>query len=181
MHAAAEPDELLMAQVASGRGESLEPLVRRYAVPLVSFLARMTGDGGRAEELFQDTFLAVWRKRRTYQFPRPFKPWLYAVALNACRADFRSAKDTPVTLPDDVPESVGSAGPAEHAIATETGARIARAVANLPPVQRAVVALRVWDGLSYPQIAEAVGRTEATVRSHMSHGLATLRQAIGEC
>ena len=49
----------------------------------------------------------------------------------------------------------------------------------MPPAQRAVVALRVWDGLGYSEIAEAVGRSEATVRSHMSHGLKDLRQALG--
>ena len=52
-----EPDELLMAQVAKGRGESLEPLVRRYTVPLVSFLQRMTGNRDRAEDLFQEILM----------------------------------------------------------------------------------------------------------------------------
>jgi len=172
-----EPDELLMAQVAKGRGESLEPLVRRYAVPLVSFLRRMTGSTESAEELFQETFFAVWRKRATYQFPRPFKPWLYAVALNAGRAAFRSAKPM-MELPMDEPADPLTDSPPERAIATETAARIARAVQNLPANQRAVVAMRVWDGLSYAQIAEVTGRTEATVRSHMSHGLAALRQVL---
>jgi DNA-directed RNA polymerase specialized sigma24 family protein len=43
---------------------------------------------------------------------------------------------------------------------------VSAAVLRLPPQQRAVVVLRVWDGLSYAEIAETVGRTEATVRSH---------------
>jgi RNA polymerase sigma-70 factor (ECF subfamily) len=51
-------------------------------------------------------------------------------------------------------------------------------VAQLPAQQRAVVVLRVWDGLSYAEIAEAVGRTEATVRSHMHHGLTALRKYL---
>lgn len=174
--ATAEPDEILMAQVASGRGEALEPLVGRYAGPLVSFLQRMTGDRHRAEDLFQDTFLAVWKKRHTYSWPRPFKPWLYAIALNVGRAAFRSTRpmsELPVSPPPDPAHS-----PAEHAIAAETADRVARAVHALPTAQRAVVALRIGDGLSYAAIAEAVGISEATVRSHMSHALATLRQVM---
>jgi len=171
-----EPDELLMAQVAKGRGESLEPLVRRYTVPLVSFLQRMTGNRDRAEDLFQETFLAVWRKRATYKFPRPFKPWVYAVALNTCRAEFRGREDFDM-LPSDVATN-DPANPAECTIATETATRIARIIELMPPIQRAVVALRIWDGLGYPEIAEAIGRSEATVRSHMSHGLAELRKAL---
>ena len=92
MHAHAERDEWLMAQVALGSGEPLELLVRRYAQPLVSFLTRMVRDRHRGEELFQEVFLAVWRKRKQYQFPRPFKPWLYAIAVNKGRAAFRAAR-----------------------------------------------------------------------------------------
>jgi len=61
-------------------------------------------------------------------------------------------------------------------IATETAALLAQAVQQLPPQQRAVVVLRIWEGLSYGEIAQIVGRTEATVRSHMHHALANLRQ-----
>ena len=46
------------------------------------------------------------------------------------------------------------------------------------PQQRTVVVLRVWDGLSYAEIAELVGKQEATVRSHMHHGLAALRKYL---
>lgn len=175
---APEPDELLMAQVAAGRGESLTPLVQRYTVPLVSFLHRMTGDRDRAEDLFQESFLNVWRKRRTYTFPRPFKPWLYAIAVNVARAAYRSAKEM-VALPAGVSPMSKEPSPHEDAIGAESSAKIAAAIRNLPEAQRAVLAMRVWDGMSYGQIAEAIGRTEATVRSHMSHGLATLRAAMG--
>ena len=89
MNARNERDEWLMAQVALGHREALEPLVRRYAGPLVGFIRRLVRDSHRGEELFQDVFLAVWQKRTQYQFPRPFKPWLYMIALNKCRADFR--------------------------------------------------------------------------------------------
>ena len=49
---------------------------------------------------------------------------------------------------------------------------------RLPPAQRAVVTMRVWNGLSYHEIAEAVGRSEATVRSHMFHALAAIRRHL---
>ncbi|HEV3444288.1 MAG TPA: sigma factor [Gemmataceae bacterium] len=76
MHQAQERDEWLMAQVADGKREHLEPLIRHYANPLLIFIRRMVGDQHRSEELFQDVFLAVWVKRRQYEFPRPFKSWL---------------------------------------------------------------------------------------------------------
>jgi RNA polymerase sigma-70 factor, ECF subfamily len=66
----------------------------------------------------------------------------------------------------------------EKMVATETAALVANAVELLPPQQRAVVVLRVWDGLSYAEIAEIVGRSQGTVRSNMHHGLAAMRKYL---
>lgn len=181
MQARNERDEWLMAQAALGQRDALEPLVRRYAGPLVGFIRRMIGDSHRAEELFQEVFLTVWQKRSQYQFPRPFKPWLYMIALNRCRADFRGTKNDARHVDYEsgpTPESP-EASPMEEAIARETAERIELAVRALPPQQRLVVVMRVWEGMSYAEIAEMIGRTEATVRSTMHHGLASLREAIG--
>jgi RNA polymerase sigma-70 factor (ECF subfamily) len=171
-------DELLMAQVAAGRRELLETLIRRHASPLLTFIRRMVGDAHRSEELFQEAFLAVWVKRKQYQFPRPFKPWLYQIALNKCRETFRRrASSGDQTLDEEGPSGRGPS-PSDAAIAVETAALVSAAVTRLPPQQRAVVVLRMWDGLSFAEIAEVVQRSEGTVRSNMHHGLAALRKIL---
>jgi RNA polymerase sigma-70 factor (ECF subfamily) len=172
-------DEYLMSQVAEGRAEQLERLVRRHAGTLLTFICRMVGDRHRGEELFQEVCLAVWVKRRQYQYPRPFRPWLYAIALNKCREAFRTQPPVTLSLNRSAAEPpAAGAGPDEHAVASETAELVSRAVTRLPPQQRAVVVLRVWQGLAYARIAELVGCSEATVRSHMHHGLAALREAL---
>ena len=176
-----EPDEWLMGQVAAGRRDCLEPLVRRFASPLLTFLHRMCGDRHRAEELFQEVFLAVWVKRGTYRFPRSFRAWLFAIAANRCRAEHRKGRLETVALEEfSLPAHAGAAGgaPLEAAIDVETAAIVATAVAELPTQQRAVLAMRVWNGMSYAEIAETMSRTEATVRSHMHHALAALRKPL---
>ena len=181
MQQAHSRDEWLMAEVAGGKRQHLEALIRRYANPLLTFIRRMVGDQHHSEELFQEVFLAVWVKRRQYQFPRPFKAWLYAIAVNKCRASFRGralpaffGKEEDLAHPPATAEPL----PVEKMVATETAALVASAVELLPPQQRAVVVLRVWDGLSYAQIAEIVGRSEGTVRSNMHHGLAAMRKFL---
>jgi RNA polymerase sigma-70 factor (ECF subfamily) len=181
MEPGSEPDETLMGQVALGKRDSLELLIRRHASSLLSFLQRMIGDRHRGEELFQEVFLTVWLKRERYQTSRPFKPWLYTIALNKCRAACRGRSAAPaVSLDEGSPATpqTPDASPADKAIATETAALVAAAVAHLPARQRAVVVLRIWEGLSYEAIAAIVGRSEATVRSHMHHGLARLRKYL---
>jgi RNA polymerase sigma-70 factor (ECF subfamily) len=175
-----ERDEWLMAQVARGSREHLEPLIRRYAGRLLTFIQRMTGDRHRSEELFQEVFLAVWVKRRQYEFPRPFKSWLYAIAANKCHAAARGRSLSVVYFDDGTlwDPSADEPSPADTLVATETAALVGAAVSRLPPQQRAVVVLRIWEGMSYAEIAETLGRTEATVRSHMHYGLAGLRKYL---
>ncbi len=141
-----EPDETLMARTADGDRACLELLVRRHATPLLTFLARQCGDRHRAEELFQEVFLAVWVKRRLYQSPRPFRPWLYAIALNKCRAAFR-VRPGPAALTEDGPTDAGTS-PADAVVAAETADLVGRAVARLPEQQRAVVTLARLGGTS---------------------------------
>ena len=173
-----ERDEWLMAQVASDRRDHLEPLVRRYASPLLTFIRRMIGDRQRSEDIFQDVFFTVWVKRHQYQFPRPFKAWLYAIAVNKCHAANRGRHGGLVTLEEEPATAAEGPTPADAVIATETAALVSAAVAQLPAQQRAVLVLRVWNGLSYAEIAQAIDRSEATVRSHMFHGLQTLRRYL---
>jgi RNA polymerase sigma-70 factor (ECF subfamily) len=172
-------DELLMAAVAKGKRESLEILIRRHATPLLTFLERMCGDRHQGEELFQEVFLAVWKKRWQYQFPRSFKSWLYGIAVNKCRTAYRrtpAAGNVPQTEATN-PQS-NESSPLETAIATETAAIIGQAVTELPAQQRSVVVMRIWQQLSYGEIATLLDTTEGTVRSHMHHGLCALRKYL---
>ena len=172
-------DEALMAEVAQGKYETLETLIRRHATPLLSFLHRMTGDYHRGEELFQEVFLAVWRKRGLYEYPRPFKNWLYAIAVNRCRSDFRRTALPTEPLAEDLPEPLlGQSSPVTTALAAERAAIIAAAVARLPEPQRVVVALRIWQQMSYGEIAQVLNQPDGTVRSHMHRGLCALRELL---
>jgi RNA polymerase sigma-70 factor (ECF subfamily) len=173
-----DPDEQLMRKVAAGQADHLEPLIRRYASQVLTFIERMIGDRHRSEELFQEVFLAVWKNRSQYEYPRPFRPWLFTIAVNKCwELHRRPLLRTWAALDDAVPVH-GAPSAEDSAIASETAALVADAVRHLPEQQRAVVVLRIWHGLSYAEIAEVVDRTTATVRSHMHHGLLSLRKAL---
>ncbi len=172
-------DEVLMSHVAQGNRAHMEPLIRRYANGLLTFIQRMIGDRHRGEELFQEVFLTVWDKRDQYEYPRSFRSWLFAIAVNKCREAGRRLRPTAsLSFDEGLAEPDSDPRPEDRAIATETATLISRAVMLLPAQQRAVVVLRIWQGLSYTEIASMVGRTEATVRSHMHHGLAGLRKYL---
>ncbi len=140
MKAVNQSDEWLMGQVAAGKRDCLEVLVRRYATPLLTYLTRMCGDVHRAEELVQEVFLAVWVKRKTYKLNKPFRAWLYTIATNKCRSAFRgnkgknmaSLEDNPAaSRPDDMDTPVEAMLGSERAgIVTEAVAKLAGAAAD---------------------------------------------------
>src|SRR5262249_43789443 len=137
MEQRSDRDEWLMAQTALGKREPLEPLLRRHASPLLTFIQRMVGDRHRSEELFQEVFLAVWVKRRQYQFPRPFKAWLYAIALNKCRASYRQRTRSFTAGRDDAPGGGPAPAPVRGGPGPPTGTRGAGRRRRPPPAAAA--------------------------------------------
>ncbi len=137
MNKGTESDEGLMLRVVRGQRECLSPLIRRHASGLLTYIQRMIGDRHRSEELFQEVFLAVWSKRGQYKFPRPFRAWLFGIATNRCRSEFRKARPETYSFADGQPLLAIAADPSplDTAIATETSAIVAHAVASLPPKQ----------------------------------------------
>src|SRR5262245_62586758 len=86
-------DEELALDIQRGHAESLLCLVERHHEPLFGFLYRMTGgDRTLAEDLAQDVFVRMLSAIGQYQHPRPFKPWLYAIATNLARDHYKRAE-----------------------------------------------------------------------------------------
>ncbi len=166
-------DESLMREVACGDRKSLETLVRRNANELLAFVERLLGARYLGEEAFQEVIFTVWTKRHQYKYPRPFRPWLYKIALNLCRAELRRTRLSTKPLDDAV--ATDGLLPSDKVIAIETANAVQSAVHQLPDQQRVVVVLRVWSGMSYSDIGQVMGIAEGTARSYMSHALNSLR------
>ena len=169
-------------------------LIGRYERPLYRFLLRISGDAHLAEDLFQETFLRLHRARADFRSGMPLKPYLYRIALNAFR-DARSAQhrpnasldaptpgtaaepaNGPATLHDRVPSGTGE--PSAAAEQGELHAQVRRAVESLPQAEREVVLLRVFEGLSFSEIATVTGVPLPTAKSRMLYALRRLRPVL---
>ena len=85
-----QSDEQLAQSAQRGSHQSLQNLIERHHAPLFGFLYRLSGgDRMLAEDLVQEAFLHALRGISSYRYPRPFKPWLYAIALNCYRDRYR--------------------------------------------------------------------------------------------
>ena len=161
-------------------------LVRRYERPLFNFILRSVHSRALAEELFQETFLRALRAMPGFRTAAPnasVRAWLYRIAVNLCRDEVRSkhfqaAHALAQELGDDLPH--GGPNP-EAAAEVEQRARAVRdAVQALSEVQREAVVLFHYQGLTYPEIADALGVPLGTVKSRMHAALVALGRALGQ-
>ena len=117
----------------------------------------------------QNSFLAAYRQLGDYRGEASFKTWLYGIALNECRMVHRRSGRT--TSLEDVAEPAAPASGA-HALDRVT---LRKLVARLPEKQRMAVVLRVCDDLSFREIGEAVGSSEASAKVNFFHAVQKLR------
>jgi len=177
-----EPDEWLMQQVAKGAASHLDTLLRRHARGILTFATRLLGSAHRAEEILQETFIAIWTHRSTYRYPNYFRPWLFKIAHNKCRSLMRphdflhNAAD--INSETTFNQDPASPTPHDIAIAAETSTLVQTALQRLPMQQRTVLVMRVYNAMSYTEIAESLALAEPTVRSTMHQALANLRRYL---
>jgi RNA polymerase sigma-70 factor (ECF subfamily) len=176
-----ETDERLMLRFQGGDARAFEVLVRRHRTPVFSFLLRLTGDRGRAEDLCQEAFLRVARAASDWEPRARFQTWLYAIARNqavdeARRQAFRRAE------PLDAGPAAAAASDDPPPDRVAEGAllrpKLEAALAALPAEQREVFLLREHAGLRFHEIAEATGVPENTVKSRMRYALEALRERL---
>jgi RNA polymerase sigma-70 factor (ECF subfamily) len=177
-------DEDLMVQFQSGTVEAFDLLVERYSERLSHYLYRFTHDMRRVEDLLQETFLRVYRNRHSYKPVAKFSTWLYTIAGNLARSEYRKLKRRQTysiysndgdgeeyerPLPD---ETFAADIEVERTIQDE---HIQSALRQIPDEFREVVVLRDVQHLTYEDIAAITGLPMGTVKSRINRGRAKLQ------
>jgi RNA polymerase sigma-70 factor (ECF subfamily) len=180
-------DEELMAQLQQGVEEALEVLVERYSERLSFYLRRFLRDEKQVQDLLQETFLRVYRNRYSYEPIAKFSTWLYTIAGNLARSEYRRRKrhrtfsihgmgtegeEYELPIPAETPSPHHQAERGIHRRA------IHRALDRLPEEFREVVVLRDIQQLSYEEIAEITGLPLGTVKSRINRGRARLQEML---
>jgi len=166
-------DEQLMVAFARGSSDAFTSLFQRYKQPLFGFFRRRVPDPAQAEELTQETFLAVLRAGSRYQACALFRTWLYAIAFKILRAHRRKAAFR-ATFWGSQPEY--SEPSVESTVTTELLLR--QAVGMLDILDREILMLREFEQLSYAEIAELCRIPLNTVRSRLFRARTALHDVL---
>jgi len=172
-----EPDDLV-ERCRRGDPEALEELVQQHGPAILRLLARYVGDLGRAEELFQETWLRVKSGLKRFRGEAELGTWVYRIALNLARDD-RRRQGRQLDWRRAATESI-VASPVEQLARSEQLERLQRAVDELPEPQREALVLSKLEGMTYRQMAQLTGAPEGTLRSRVHWAMAALRRQLGE-
>jgi len=161
-----------VTEALAGSQSAFERIVRRYQRPIISLIARMTGDRGLAEELAQDTFVKAYRNLAAFDTGRRFSSWIFRIAHNTALDALRRAPRPEVSIDTGAGSEGGSFDPpapeaADPIERRALGDALEAAMARLRPDFRAAIVLRYEEGLSFEDIGHVIGVPEATARSHV--------------
>jgi RNA polymerase sigma-70 factor (ECF subfamily) len=158
-----------VASAQGGDDDALDRLLHRHYQRLYALCRRLAGDEQDALDACQEALLAVARGLSRFDGRSSFATWAYRVATNACLDELRRKRRRPVPLPTAEIDT-GSDLAEEAAVRLDIDAALSR----LPPEYRTAVVLRDQAGLSYDDIAQALGVPIGTVRSRIARGRAAL-------
>jgi RNA polymerase sigma-70 factor, ECF subfamily len=172
-------DAVLWQRAADGNPDAFGELFERHARDVYNYCFRRTGDWSQAEELTSVVFLEAWRRRRDVRLEHERAlPWLLGVATNVLRNAGRSQRRHRAAiarLPRE--RALDFAVDVDDRLTDEQQmSDVLRVVGRLPRADQDVLALCVWQGLSYEDAALALGVPVGTVRSRLSRARARVAE-----
>ena len=166
-------DERLMLAFTQGSSEAFTELFHRYKQPIYGFFCRRVSDAASAEELTQETFLALLRAAARYEPRALFRTYLYAIGFKILRAHRRKSAFRAAFLD----HRTSAVDPAKKD-ATEASLWVRRAIEKLEPLDREIVMLREFDQLTYAEIVDLLQLPRNTVRSRLFRARTALRELL---
>ena len=172
-------ENLLLLEIAEGNEKAFRRLFDHYWNKIYSVAFALTKSSILSEEIVQDVFLKIWLKREQLPSVQKFDGFLFTVARNHIY-NVLGKKITELPFVEQLEQcfSETSALPEQELLLKETQQLIDKAVEQLPAQQRAVFELSRNHGLDYANIAEKLGISKLTVKSHMNKALHTIRQYL---
>jgi RNA polymerase sigma-70 factor (ECF subfamily) len=179
------PDALLVQDYIAGNEESLSVLIKRHESRIYCFIYSKIADRDTSNDIFQDTFIKVIKtlKSKSYNEEGKFLPWVMRIAHNLIIDHFRKNKKMPLfreteefsifsIMSDDSPTIENKI------ISDQVEVDIKRLIDELPQDQKEVLIMRMYQDMSFKEIAEITGVSINTSLGRMRYALMNLRKVI---
>jgi RNA polymerase sigma-70 factor (ECF subfamily) len=169
-------DENLVRRVLDQDHAACEHLVRRYERTLLSVVVKLTGDPILAEDVVQETFMKAFTEISQFRGEASFKSWIVRIAINTAKNKFRSKKRETVDIENVV--IIKHDAVDTRLYHTALALHLREEVERLPLRQRQALVLRVFEDLSFQEIAEIMGCPYDTAKANYRHALMRLKARV---
>ncbi len=173
----------LVERAREGDVAAFERLIAEHQAKVFTFAMAFTADREQAKDLAQEALVKVYRSLAGFRFQSAFSTWLYSIVKNTyldavkSRAGREQSLEQP--LDDaDLELATEAASAEDRVLQKEARHLVLRALREVPPAFRAVVAMSDVQGLGYDQIAQALDVPIGTVKSRLKRGRDALRVAV---
>ncbi len=173
----ADPDLALVERFQAGERRAFDELVRRYQRPLYYLALRYLKNEADAKDVTQRAFVRVFKSLGKFRRAASFRTWAYRITINLCLNHIRDNRREHVSeLPED---ALTTEAEAEHqVIHNQRATLVHNAISSLPPKQRIVLELRVYDDLSFKEVAELANCSENAAKVNFHHAVKRLRAML---
>lgn len=178
-------EELILEFQQTRNEEAFEILVERFKNPLMNFVYRFLGDYESCTDVVQETFIKVFRYKDSYSSMAKFNTWIYTIAGNLARSEYRRRRRRNFFSINDYGEEHQTYDLPDNSYrpddATDSGIKdeiIQKALLKVKDVYREAVILRDIQELSYEEISEILGIEVGTVKSRINRGRAQLQKLL---
>ena len=172
----------MLAAVAGGDLDEFERLYDDLAPLVFGVARRVVRDPSRAEEVTQEVFTEVWRQAARFDASRgSIRAWVLTIAHRRAVDTVRSSEASRVREEHVARrEPMEVAGPEERVVTASEHEGVRRCLDSLTPLQSQAVRLAYYQGFTYREVAEMLGRPLPTVKTRMRDGLIRLRDCLAE-
>lgn len=183
--AESERDRELILRAQRGDGGAFRELVERHRRRAFAIAVGLVRDEEDALEIVQEAFFRVYRGLSSFNGAASFFTWLYRIVKNLSIDLMRRPAWQRELALDEVDGGfdtcIDEADPADVLRRREIAARIGDALEALPPYHRGVILMRELEGMSYEEMAEAMGVSKGTIMSRLFHARKKLQRALVAC
>jgi RNA polymerase sigma-70 factor (ECF subfamily) len=167
-------------QIAQGDESAFERLFRCYAPRIFRFAMSYLNDPALAEEVVQETMIAVWKNAKDYKEQSQLSTWILGIARNKALDRARARQREPELLREIDRRASGRATPEQIARRDSQVERVRSALEKLSPEHREVIMLAFYNELSYSEIAQILNCPEGTVKSRVYYAKEQLKRILSE-
>ena len=185
-------EQALVRKAQAGDRVAFEELVRKYDREVLRLASHLMRGSEDARDIYQESFLRVYRNLHRFRFECSFYTWLYRIVTNVCldhlrRQNSRREDQAPATddgenattdFFDRQPEVRAGANPERHLMGQEIGKHINEALDLLSPRERTVFELKHYQGLKLRVIGEMLGTSEETVKNSLFRATRKMRARL---